>query len=118
MLAKGGPTPPAPRLPSLLPCAQISPSLLPCDPSLPPSAPTVAALPAPLQAAKHDWGPDGKDHYNATAAAAQKEAVSFHYTQAKRPYWAFINHALASQVPLGRAPTAQRVEIHWKMVNV
>jgi hypothetical protein len=27
-----------------------------------------------------------------------KEGQRFHYTQAKRPYWAFINHALASQV--------------------
>jgi hypothetical protein len=45
----------------------------------------------------HAWGPDGRDHYNGSAAAAAMAAAAFHYTQAERPYWAFINHALRSQ---------------------
>jgi len=47
----------------------------------------------------HDWGRDGKDHYNASAHVVPR----FQYAKAKRPYWAFLNHALKSQ-PAFRDP--------------
>lgn len=47
----------------------------------------------------HEWGRDGKDHYNASAHIVPR----FQYGKAKRPYWAYLNHALKS-LPAFRDP--------------
>jgi hypothetical protein len=51
----------------------------------------AGVLVEPLLPEHHRWGPDGRDHYNATAAPP------YRYAGAKQPYWAFNNHALKSQ---------------------
>jgi hypothetical protein len=60
----------------------------------------------PRESTPHEWGPDGRDHYNSSRVEAQAAEHKFFYSHAERPYWAFINHALRSQ-PLFANPEGE-----------
>jgi hypothetical protein len=68
---------------------------VPIDPSIKPlkqAGVDVDAMPGLGQPEHHEWGGDGKDHFNFSF-----KPFAFHYASAVHPSWAFNNHALKSQ---------------------
>ena len=81
---------------------------VPIDPSikaLKSAGVDVDTVPGLDASQRHDWGGDGKDHYNAS-----REPPKFVYAKALHPAWAFNNHALKSQARArgGRCQAASR----------